>query len=482
MTINDFNSPFYWVYAFMFLGVAWTHAALFKGVGARYFYLLWLSSTLLMCFASIGLAFLPWVGHSVLGFTSIAIMAAVLMLYLIVRAWRTPLMRKDFYVGFVVVGVSFVVANLLLHFGNFQLRVAFIIFPSMVILCWGLYEGVMLGRVWPSLSHKFLVTTQVVLLLVIAIWQSSAVVISNPVLMTQTGEPVYVAVGRLLVVSLTLVLMVAMVGVAIEKLRQDKEKLMLEKSQSDALNKRLALTLQERNQMLKALTFSSDARNSHALISNLTHEMNQPLGSIRLYADHLLHAPDLPRSEQEEVLRKVVLGSERAQQSLKDFRLFFSSMQDPDQVVRLDVLIREILDLFAEQLADAGIGLNVDIQDNVHVSADVAQLKMVIMNLLSNAMDALYEQPQPRQIRIWLRCEPELACFSIQDTGKGVPLERREKIFESFFSTKENGVGLGLWLCRAIVAFYGGAMSAHLQGPGARFDFNLPLVAQKDKK
>lgn len=482
MTISDFNSPFYWVYAFMFLGVAWTHSALFRGVGERYFYPLWLSATLLMCFASIGLAFLPWVGPSVLGFTSIAIMAAVLMLYLIVRAWRTPLRRKDFYVAFVVVGVSFVVANLLLHFGNFQKRVAFIIFPSMLILCWGLYEGVKLGRVWPSLSHKFLLTTQVVLLLVIAIWQSSAVVMSTPALMAETGEPVYVAVGRLLVVSLTLVLMVAMVGVAIEKLRQDKEKLMFEKLQSDALNKRMAWTLQERNQMLKALSFSSDARNSHALISNLAHEMNQPLGSIRLYADHLLQVPDMPRDEQEDVLRKIVLGSERAQQSLKDFRLFFSTMQDPDQEVRLDALIREILDLFAVQLTDAGIELTLDIQDNVYVSADVAQLKMVILNLLSNAMDALYEHPQPRRIRILLWCERGLACFAIHDSGPGVPREHRDRLFDSFFSTKENGVGLGLWLCRAIVAFYGGAMSARLEGPGARFDFNLPLVAQKDKK
>lgn len=482
MTISDFNSPFYWVYTFMFLGVAWTNVSLFRNSVRPYVRTLWLSATLLMSAVCMGLAFMPFLGKAVLGFSSVGCVVSIVLLYLILRAWRTPLSRYTWLMGGGYLVFFMMIYNLLLHSASVQARVAFIMIPTVLISLWGIYEAYMLSKLRSSIQHKFLISTQGVLLLVALVWELGIIFMDGSLRMTETQEPASVAVGRLIIVSLVLILMIAMVGVATERLFAEKSKLLEQNMQSEALNKRLAWTLQERNQMLKALSFSSDARNSHSLISNLAHEMNQPLGSIRLYADYLLHAPDLTRDEQEDVLHKIVSGSERAQQSLKDFRLFFSTMQDPEQEVRLDALIREILELFAAQLADAKIELTLDIQDNVLVSADVAQLKMVILNLLSNAMDALYEHPQPRRIQISLGCDKNLACFVIHDSGPGVPKELRDKIFESFFSTKDNGVGLGLWLCRAIVGFYGGAMSASLEGPGARFDFNLPRVAQKDKK
>lgn len=432
-----------------------------------------------MACVSLGLAFLPWIGRAVLGFTSIACIASVYLLFLILRALRTPLTKRIWVVTGIVLGLTFVVFNILLHLTNVHVRVAFLFFPTMSIMLWGIYEGVMLGRIRPSVQHKFLVSTQLIFFVVIFVWQLAIVLVEAPIRMTETGESVNVAVGRLIVVSLILVLMVSMVGMAMEKMRSDKEKLLAEKSLTEAMNKKMAWTLQERNQTLKALMFSSKARNAHALVSNLAHEMNQPLGCIRLYADHLLFLPEMSRLDQEDVLRKVMDATERAQQSLQDFRMFFSTSQNDNQIVHLDALMLEILALFSIQLGESGIVVTREIETELTVAADVTQLKMVILNLLTNAMDALRTSDEPRCIHIRLWREHDSVCCSMHDSGPGLPSELHDKLFSSYFTTKEFGVGLGLWLCRAIVEYYGGAISAFLDGPGTSFRFNLPFAEEK---
>lgn len=474
MSYLNFSVPFYAVYALMFAGLAWTTRPFFVTPAVRQLRWLWLAATLLMAAACVGLALLPWLGRAVLGFSSIAIMAAAAMTFLLLRAWRTALTPRIWRT--IVWGLVFnaVVFNILLHVASIQWRVGFLLVPSALVMLWGIREGWLLGRLWPSAQQKFLVVTQVVLLLVVVVWLSSNVFLQVPERLAITNEPAVVAVGRLLVVSLMMLMMVNVVGVALERMHREQAQLRNDMAQADDLQRKMAWTLQERNQMLKSLIFSPRARNADALISHLSHEINQPIGAIRLYADQLMNEADASTAARDEILRKVVHCTDRVQQSVNDFRLFFSSAQNEHREVQLDVLTRDILEAFAGELDTLGIEVSLEAAQDLRVRVDVTQIKMVILNLLTNAMDALRTHEGPRRLQLRLWSASEFVNFAMQDTGPGVAPEIRDKLFTSFFTTKELGVGLGLWLCRAIVEFHGGAMSAQLQGPGACFEFNLP--------
>lgn len=474
MTISDFNAPFYAVYVFMFLGLAWSTVSVFHAPDQPHLQRLWLLAAGCMGLTCLGLMLLPHLGPPVLGVTTMATMAASVMLSLILRAWRTPLRRHDFVVVGLVLLMVLVVFNYLLTYASFQVRVAFLAFPGLAVQCWGIYEGLRLGQARPSAQNRFLVGTQVVLLIVLLIWFANGVFMADPVRMAETGESFAVAVGRLIVVSLLLVFMVAMVGVGFERYQSLRAQLLQEKLSAEALNRTMVSTLHEHNQVIKVLTFSSKASNAQALISNLAHEVNQSLGSIRLYVDHLQHSPQLAAHEKDEVLRQIVVGTEQAQQSLRDFRQFFSGERPTSPVLALDVLTRDILDSFAGELAVEGIEVVLDASPGLWVAADGAQLEVVVLNLLNNALDALRDHDGPRQIGLFLRQDNARVMFSIRDSGPGVPPEWKDKLFTSKFSTKGAGAGLGLWLCRIIIEYHGGAVSATMDGPGARFDFNLP--------
>lgn len=481
MDFIDFNSPFYWAYAFMFLGLAWISFRLFLGVANTQQNIFWQAATLGMTGASCGLALLPFLGRSILGLTNVALMGSVLLCFLILRVWRKPLTGREVRFWSLLMGLVLLTFNALLHFFSFTLQVSFMIVPTAMVMLWGTYQSWMYGRQFPSMSQKFVFTTVLVLFGVLMVWQFTAVTLVDTPQLQNTGDPVYVAVGRLLVVSLIFILMLGLVGIALEKMLKRQISLQEAKNQSDVLNKKMAWTLQERNQMIKVLSFSPQARNAHALISNLAHEINQPLGSIRLYTDHVLHTPDLSDQEKEDVLHKIIISVERAQRSLLDFRMFFPTMKQDSQSVALDLLMREVAEAFSEELAQAQIEFVLDLQTDLRVMGDATQLKMVVLNLLTNAMDALLGHAGQRRVEVRAWKDKDWVYFSIQDSGPGIAPELHEKVFTSYFSTKEMGVGLGLWLCRAIVEYHGGAMHAHLDGKGAKFEFNLPWHEKKDE-
>ncbi|AXT49050.1 GHKL domain-containing protein [Chromobacterium rhizoryzae] len=116
----------------------------------------------------------------------------------------------------------------------------------------------------------------------------------------------------------------------------------------------------------------------------------------------------------------------------------------------------------------------------VAVLADSIQLEQVVLNLLSNAMDALRDEPMmKRHVIVHTRREGKKAILEVRDTGRGITPNSLEVLFHPFFSTKPNGMGLGLSICQTIVEQYGGLISAeNIPASGACFRIELPLSRQ----
>jgi signal transduction histidine kinase len=116
-------------------------------------------------------------------------------------------------------------------------------------------------------------------------------------------------------------------------------------------------------------------------------------------------------------------------------------------------------------------------QDLPQIHADQLQLEQVVMNLITNAIDAMKSQP-PTKRRLWLTTglkNNSMVCLLVRDSGSGVPAGNQERIFDPFYTTKLSGTGLGLAICRKIIESHGGTLRlAETSSQGSVFEIDLP--------
>jgi signal transduction histidine kinase len=152
---------------------------------------------------------------------------------------------------------------------------------------------------------------------------------------------------------------------------------------------------------------------------------------------------------------------------------------EPEQV-RLDLnnVIDEVIKLVHREVASHRVSLRLDLATDLPpVRGDRVQLQQVIINFLINgiqAMAAVYERPRELLIRSQQTADNQ-ALVAVEDSGIGIDLENADRLFDAFFTTKPNGMGLGLSICRSIIEAHGGRLWASRNvGPGATFQFTLP--------
>jgi len=211
----------------------------------------------------------------------------------------------------------------------------------------------------------------------------------------------------------------------------------------------------------------------------LAHELNQPLTALSAYAsacDRLLQ-----QGNSGELLRNavghIVTESERAGEVVRRLRDFFRTGNTQLERVALGELLTSSLALFAGRAGKAGIQLTLGAVPDCVLLADRLQLEVVIRNLLSNAFDAVSQQPAARRIvRLSAAMEgADRVCIQVEDSGPGLSAATAARLFEPCASTKASGLGLGLAISRAIVDAHGGSLWAEVGGHGV---FKLAFLAE----
>jgi PAS domain S-box-containing protein len=216
------------------------------------------------------------------------------------------------------------------------------------------------------------------------------------------------------------------------------------------------------------------------LLAGVAHELNNPL-SVVLGQTALLHRTAasgsvLARAE------KIALAAERCARIVKNF-LALARQRPPERSrVQLNAVVNEAVELLAYVLRVDGVETRLELAEDLpELWADPHQLHQVVLNLISNAQQALHASPPPRRITLATRFDaaPARVVLVVADTGPGIPPAIRSRIFEPFFTTKPpgQGTGLGLSLCRGIVESHGGTLELDSRpGPGAVFRIGLPVV------
>lgn len=214
----------------------------------------------------------------------------------------------------------------------------------------------------------------------------------------------------------------------------------------------------------------------------LAHELNQPLTALSAYGmacEQLLEQGETG-DRLRETIRRMVSESFRAADVVRRLRDFFRTGITRLEAISLEDLLASAAAPFTAKAQQQGIDLTIDPAPACMLLADRLQLEVVLRNLLSNAFDAVAEQPA-EQRRIHLSSHPEDAervCIRVEDSGPGLSEAKAGRIFEAFQSSKASGMGLGLAISRAIVEAHGGSLSAEVTGHGL-FKLVLP-TAEKD--
>ena len=220
------------------------------------------------------------------------------------------------------------------------------------------------------------------------------------------------------------------------------------------------------------------------LTSSIAHELNQPLAAILANAQTarrlMAAAPRPGRDEEiEEILEDIISEDRRAGEVIRGVRqLLRKGAREPAQV-DLNALVREVLRLVANNALIREVSLRRTLElSELNVLGDRVQLQQVLLNLLVNALEAMPDSPGERLVCISTEKVPSgMATVSVADTGRGLAMGAEAEVFEPFYTTKPDGLGMGLSIARSIVEAHGGTISAASGARGgALFSFTVPLA------
>ncbi|MEH2594968.1 signal transduction histidine kinase [Bradyrhizobium sp. AZCC 1577] len=217
------------------------------------------------------------------------------------------------------------------------------------------------------------------------------------------------------------------------------------------------------------------------LAGSIIHEINQPLTGVIMSAEachRWLERSPVEASEARKSAQRVIEQGRRASNVVDGLRSLVRGAQLRFTDVQINDAIEEILLLLKRDLERAGVTLSTALDRSIPtIEGDRVQLQQVVLNLVRNAIDAMASVTgKPRVLSLSTNVSYEGVAVVIADTGVGIASASRDRLFDALYTTKRDGLGLGLSICRKIIAVHGGRLWVEENTPnGARFTFTLPL-------
>jgi PAS domain S-box-containing protein len=221
-----------------------------------------------------------------------------------------------------------------------------------------------------------------------------------------------------------------------------------------------------------------------AMAASIAHEINQPLSALVTNGGiclRLLAKPDSDLDEVREVLKHIIDDGHRASHIIASIRAMFGKDHRERSPVSIRDLICEVLALVQGELESQRVSLQVELHPELpRVMADRVQLQQVFLNLIMNAIEAMGSM-ENRERLLLLKSEFHRAddvLIMVEDSGPGINPKDMDRIFDTFFTTKSHGMGLGLSICKSIIESHGGRLWASARMPhGSIFYVQLPSGA-----
>jgi PAS domain S-box-containing protein len=243
---------------------------------------------------------------------------------------------------------------------------------------------------------------------------------------------------------------------------------------------------EQARQHLQQLAHVSRVSSMGEMASAIAHEINQPLTAIANYASaclRLLRSGKAQAGEALEAMQRVAAEAERAGEIVRKMRGFVRGEEGQVALVEPGFLAAEVMRLAAAEARQSGVELRSEVDPGLpEVLADSIQIQQVLLNLVRNAVEAVDSGDGPRrEVALAVKRAADGGVhFTVSDTGPGLPPGALDKVFEPFYTTKPDGIGIGLPLSRSIADAHGGRLWASAEREGAAFHLVLPTAQETE--
>jgi len=220
------------------------------------------------------------------------------------------------------------------------------------------------------------------------------------------------------------------------------------------------------------------------LAASIAHEVNQPLSGVVTNgqaADRWLRADPPDVAEARAALSRIVRDGNRAAEIIRSIRNILDPVGEEPKILSINKVIERLVPLIENELAAQTIPLTLDLAPDLpKIVGDAVQLQQLVLNLVLNGIDSMRgERAAGRRLIVRTRPGEGGVVVSVEDRGSGLPDIEQDRLFEPFYTTKAEGMGVGLAICRTVVESHGGRIWAEsLESGGARFAFTLPAADQ----
>jgi signal transduction histidine kinase len=240
--------------------------------------------------------------------------------------------------------------------------------------------------------------------------------------------------------------------------------------------------LYERQSMISTLLKANKTATTGALSASIAHELNQPLGASNINIQFLkskLENGQLSPELCKEILDALQSDNERAANIVRSLRSIFIEDDLDTSKVNISATIRTVLDIVKPELKEKNIQIECYVDPSLEIKITSTELRQVILNLVNNAIQALTNSATVNPLISIDACQhSDTVQIKVTDNGPGILKIDQANLFEILISTKQSGMGLGLWLCQYMISRHSG--SIHYEdalGGGARFVIKLPHTA-----
>lgn len=215
------------------------------------------------------------------------------------------------------------------------------------------------------------------------------------------------------------------------------------------------------------------------LVSSLAHEISQPLAAILSYAEAVQRIYKDREPQLQEIIQNIINDNYRATEVIRRLRELLKKKRPAFEPLNINTVIENTATLVMTHITSKNKVLNLELDSHLPmIQGDRIQLQQVLLNLISNSLDAMESRPESKDLLIksFLKGNKTIM-VQVRDSGCGIPAENMKKLFSHFFTSKPDGLGMGLSISRSIVEAHGGRLEAEKNiDYGASFNFSLPIA------
>jgi C4-dicarboxylate-specific signal transduction histidine kinase len=217
------------------------------------------------------------------------------------------------------------------------------------------------------------------------------------------------------------------------------------------------------------------------MAAGLAHEINQPLAAIVSYARGCARRLRAGVTDAEGIAGAVdrIAGEAlRAGDIIRRLRRLVRKEAPRQEPVDLNSVVEDVVELFRPESRELAIAVDVRLEKDLPaVCADPIQLEQIVLNLVRNGIESMAENRAPRRLAVATSVSAAAVELVVEDTGPGLPQAQSERVFDAFFTTKSQGLGMGLSISRTIAESHRGKLIAEPCATGARFRLTLPIAS-----